>query len=183
MRRPSAPLGAAAPAAVLVAVLVATLAGCGDDDGRGADEAPSGSAGSTASTPAPHAPDASWRLVGIVHETAAGGSSSATLTRLDDAADVTRFGAQFERPDLGQQVVDLVAAHPPPDGHVLAAAVLSIGCDVPPGVAYADGRVTPHKVASPLDTCYAPVTSVAVLEVPEGEVPEESGGGVTGGGR
>ena len=49
-------------------------------------------------------------------------------------------------------------------------AVVSIGCDVPPGVdgdQSADGWVfTPQEVARPLQECFAPVTSVALVAVP-----------------
>ena len=49
-------------------------------------------------------------------------------------------------------------------------AVVAIGCDVPPGrlgrEQGPDGWVvTPHKVPSPLQECFAPVTSVAIVAV------------------
>ena len=74
------------------------------------------------------------------------------------------YGARFGQ-DLGQKILRVVRANPPKPGSELVAAVISIGCDVPPGVTYVDGEVHPKKVAAPLKECFAPVTSVAILAV------------------
>ena len=46
-----------------------------------------------------------------------------------------------------------------PEGYTVMGAVVSIGCDVPPGVTVSQGPdgwvFTPQKVASPLQECFA----------------------------
>jgi hypothetical protein len=58
-----------------------------------------------------------------------------------------------------------------PRDQKLAAAVVSIGCDVPPGVTVQkleDGvAIVPREVPSPLPECLAPVTTVALVGVDE----------------
>ena len=58
-----------------------------------------------------------------------------------------------------------------PSDRLVMAQVVAVGCDRPPGVdvfAGQDGRVrlVPHQVASPLEECLAPVTTVAVAKLP-----------------
>jgi hypothetical protein len=145
-----------------LAILCALAVGCGEDrSGTAAEPSPS----EVTSGPA----GAEWTEVAIVHATAAGGSVSTTPVPLDTEEALAAFVAQFERSDLGEQVRAAVEGADVPDGHVPAAAVVALGCDVPPGVAVVtdrpgDGvRVVPEKVPSPLKECFAPVTSVAVL--------------------
>ncbi len=76
------------------------------------------------------------------------------------------FTSQFERPDLRREMQRVIRGAATPAGYQLVAAVISIGCDVPPGVTYVDGQVYPQKVRQPIGECFAPVTSVAVLEIP-----------------
>jgi hypothetical protein len=50
-------------------------------------------------------------------------------------------------------------------------AVVAVGCDRPPGAvvsldANGDVQITPEEVASPLQECLAPVTTVALASVP-----------------
>jgi hypothetical protein len=82
---------------------------------------------------------------------------------------VAAFIEPFER-GLGQQIKDKVAATDVPEGQALVAAVVGIGCDVPPSVTITETgggvEITPDKVASPLPECFAPVTSVAMALVP-----------------
>ena len=55
-------------------------------------------------------------------------------------------------------------------GVTRTAAVVAIGCDVPPGVDVrraGDGiEITPQEVAAPHEECFAPVTTVALKPVP-----------------
>ncbi len=80
------------------------------------------------------------------------------------------FTQQFERGGLDEKIAQAVAGATVPEGYTVMGAVVSIGCDVPPGVTVtqsSDGWVfTPQKVDKPLQECFAPVTSVALVAVP-----------------
>jgi hypothetical protein len=82
---------------------------------------------------------------------------------------VDRFAAQFRNEALGNQMDKAIRKADVPADQRLAAAVVSIGCDVPPGVVVQEvaGRVAivPMKVASPLPECLAAVTTVALVAV------------------
>ena len=159
-------------------ILAGVLGGCGGDDSAAdvADEASPPPSSSPTPTPTPtptetpspteESGDADWRLVEIVHATAAGGETSAKPVPVGDEAERAAFTAQFRRPELGEQIDRVVSGHTARPGMTLVATVIAIGCDVPPGVTYADGLVTPKKVAEPLQECFAAVTSVAILEIP-----------------
>ena len=155
---------------VLGILLLTTLllAGCGEGDGDGGGDTADDPAPSAPSSTAPSepAPSNDWRLVGVAHATAAGGEVSLRPTPVNDPAEVADFSLDFTRPQLEQQILRVVAENPPEAGRELVAAVVSIGCDVPTAVTYANGEVRAMKVADPLQECFAPVTSVAVLEVP-----------------
>ena len=142
------------------------LAGCGDggDGGEAGDPAPSGSSSSEPSETTD--PSVDWRLVGIVHATAADGEVSARPTPVPDEQAVSDFSGQFNTSQLQEAILGVVQANEPAPGHELVAAVISIGCDVPTAVTYDDGKVRAIKVATPMPECFASVTSVAILEVP-----------------
>ncbi len=151
-------------------LLLATLllAGCGDDSGDEAEEpAPS----SQSSTPEPTFPNGQsgqgWHLVEIVHATAVDGGVSTTPTPITNQQEVADFSAQFSRPAMQEEIERVVRGNAPADGFQLVAAVIAIGCDVPPGVTYVDGEIKPLKVLDPHLECFAPVTSVAILAVVE----------------
>lgn len=130
--------------------LLALTAGCGDGDGAGAP----------ASTEYEH--------VSMVSGTAAGGDVSTEATVLDGTADVRRYVEQF-RGTMPRDVTRAVAKAEPPDGYDLAAAVVSIGCDVPPGVTVERTgdtiEIRPEEIASPRPECLAAVTTVALVAV------------------
>lgn len=166
--------------AVPTTLLALTLGACGsesggDDDTRAEDTTqatPSSDPGSTAPSTSPSTSASGGSVdfdeVAILHATAAGGETSTAPVVLDSDAAVADFVAPFTRGDLGQQVQATYAATKVPDGRTMVGSVVSIGCDVPPGVTVSatDGlTITPKKVASPLPECLAPVTTVALVLV------------------
>jgi hypothetical protein len=156
------------------AVLALTLAGCADDGSDTAND-PSGQESSSAgptTTPTEPTPTETVesQTIAIVSETAAGGAVDLHAVPVGDAAARQEFTAQFERGSLDRKIADAVAAATIPEGYTVMAAVVAIGCDVPPDVTVTqeggEWVLTPHKVPSPLQECFAAVTSVAVVAVP-----------------
>ncbi|HEY0950239.1 hypothetical protein [Nocardioides sp.] len=148
-------------ATLLVPIL---LAGCGDtSDGTGAPGDPGGN-GSTAQgdPPAP--------TVTVVSATAAGGRVDDEVTVLDDDAAIAEYAGRFRGPLAGKVTRAAERADVAADS-VLVAAVVAVGCDVPPDVRVAgtgrDARFVVAKVASPHQECFAPVTTVALAVVPQ----------------
>jgi hypothetical protein len=135
---------------MLLLALVLPVAGCGDDE-------PDPESGS-ASTPV------------LVAATSGGGDVATEATALDDDAAVTAYVGQFSD-SFANEVSRAADELDVPTGSTLVAAVVSIGCDVPPGadVKRVSGGITiaPHAVASPLQECFAPVTTVALAAVPD----------------
>lgn len=105
----------------------------------------------------------------LVSGTAAGGEVSRRATPLPDEAAVTAYAAQFSK-QFAAKLTRTARQVDVPEGNTLVAAVVAIGCDVPPG---ADARragdgieITAHEVAAPHPECFAPVTTVALAPVP-----------------
>ena len=111
-----------------------------------------------------------FQEIAILSQTAAGGRVDNAAVRLDDQAARETFLMQFNRPAFGTKIGRQIAAATVPDGYALIGAVVSIGCDVPPGVNVTAGPdgwfIHAQKVASPLQECFAPVTTVALVAVP-----------------
>jgi hypothetical protein len=147
------------------------LAGCGDSASDVATDPTSTptTASATASVKPSDSGSVEFQEVAILSQTAAGGQVSEQAVRLDDQASRESFVAQFETPRLGRQIDHEIAATTVPSGFVLIGAVVSIGCDVPPGVTVTASSggwvITPQKVVSPLQECLAAVTSVAIVAV------------------
>jgi hypothetical protein len=167
------------------ALATAALAGCADDGGdTRAEDAASGTASGSPSSASPSdlpsaAPSGApsrrgavdFTEVALLSETAAGGEVEHRATVLDDASAVNGFAAQFETGAMSDELTTAVREADVAEGQELAAAVVSIGCDVPPGVTVQklEGGVAilPLKVKSPLKECFAPVTTVALVAVDE----------------
>lgn len=181
----------------LVLVLLTALTACGEEDPPTAsDPAPSATTSSTSPTspvptsPVPTSPTetetatdlpttapptksppldpggVAFELVEIVSGTAAGGQVSPGAVALDSPAAVEAFVAPF-RPALA---ADVTRAARGADGGQLYAAVVGLGCDVPPGVTVAESAegytITGTKVPDPTPECFAAVTSVAIVTIP-----------------
>ncbi|HYF72657.1 MAG TPA: hypothetical protein VD864_07535 [Nocardioides sp.] len=134
-------------------LLAALLTGCGED----------------ATAPAADG-DPPTRVATVVSGTAAGGDVAPRPTVLDDEAAIAEYAGQFRGP-LVRDVIRAARAVAVPDGAHLVAAVVAVGCDVPPRVevtgAGSDVSFLPAKVASPHPECFAPVTTVALAAVPQ----------------
>jgi hypothetical protein len=104
-----------------------------------------------------------------VSETAAGGRTGQPAVRVDRPAGLARLTRDFRTPGLGAKIRSVVRRTKVSEDQALYAAVIAVGCDVPPSasVAVADGKVviTASKVANPMVECFAAVTSVAVALV------------------
>jgi hypothetical protein len=163
-------LGPALPAVLLAAL----LAGCGDATSDAASDPAGDRTEPTASASSMPTVDPSSELeaqtIAIVSQTAVGGHVDLDAVPLADDAAQQEFVAQFNRPGMGRKISQAVASATVPEGYTVMGAVVSLGCDVPPGVLVTqspDGWVvTPEPVVSPLKECFAPVTSVAVVAVP-----------------
>ncbi len=137
---------------LLVPALLLVAGGCGSDEG-------------VTAVGDPAAPE-----VTVVSGTAAGGEVADRVTALDDEAAIAAYADRFRGPLAGNveraaQAVDV------PAGTRLVAAVVAVGCDVPPGVDVAgrgeDATFVPEQVRSPRRECFAPVTTVALAAVPQ----------------
>ena len=152
----------------LLAVLL-LLAGCGDSTSDSASD-PASQPSSSTTEPGEPTESAAPQTIAIVSQTAAGGEVDLTAVPVDDDAALQEFTAQFNRAGLEEKIATAVAGATVPEGYTVMGAVVSIGCDVPPDVSVEQGPdgwvVTPHKVPSPLQECFAPVTSVAIVAVP-----------------
>jgi len=148
--------------------LLLLLAGCGDSTSDSASD----TASQQPSTTAPDEPteSAAPQTIAIVSQTAAGGEVDLNAVPVDDDAALQEFTAQFNKAGLEEKIATAVAGATVPEGYTVMGAVVSIGCDVPPDVSVEEGPdgwvVTPQKVPSPLQECFAPVTSVAIVAVP-----------------
>jgi hypothetical protein len=159
-------------ALALLALLL--VAGCGDETSSDAADTPTPS--STPSLPSPSGSPgkggspSDYQTVAILSQTAADGTVDLNAVRLDVPGERREFVAQFAGTGMDQKIADAIASAAVPSGYALMGAVVSIGCDVPPGVEVTispDGYViTPQKVASPMQECFAPVTTVAIVAVP-----------------
>ncbi|WP_028643119.1 hypothetical protein [Nocardioides sp. URHA0020] len=137
-------------------LLLLAVAGCGPEPASDAPE----SAPSTPST---------LTQVALLSATAAGGVVTTTPTRLPDPAAVRRYAAGFRGDELEREVVAAAAAADVPAGQQLAAAVVSIGCEVPTEVvADGSGDELALRAELPPSTkeCLAAVTTVALVLLP-----------------
>jgi hypothetical protein len=144
------------------------LAGCGSSTTTAHDSSGSAAPPGPSSSSASGAVD--YRVVKLLSQTAAGGTVSSTLTPLADAGDVKAFGRQFRMPAMAGRIAAVMRSADLPSDRLLMGAVVSVGCDVPPGVdVFRQGgelSITAQEVPSPLPECLAPVTTVALVSLP-----------------
>ena len=142
---------------------LAGLSGCGDE--AGADPVPAPSPGSAS------AGSDYYLEPTLVSQTAAGGKVTREVTVLDDAQAVKAYVGRFRSDTMRAEVTRAAMQIEVPEDQQLVAAVVAVGCDVPPGVGVTgsgeDAVIAPDPVLSPMAECLAPVTTVALAVVPE----------------
>jgi hypothetical protein len=136
------------------------LVACGEDEPGEADGEPRG--------------PVEFDLVEMVTETAAGGTVSPDAVPLADVSAVEQFSGQFDNDRMETRLVQLLDGLEVPDDKAAYAAVVAIGCEVPPGVTVTSTDtgilVEGTKPTTKPVQCLAPMTSVAVVLVDESVV-------------
>jgi hypothetical protein len=108
--------------------------------------------------------------VALLTGTSAGGEVTTEPTVLADVSAIQEYADQFRNDELGGEIVAAADKAEVPEDQQLAAAVVSVGCEVPTRVVATgtDDDVELHPVLpSPTKECFAPITTVALVLVPE----------------
>jgi hypothetical protein len=141
----------------IIAFLLA-LTACGSDAQDSAGDAPDPGVGPAVTQ------------VALLTGTSAGGEVTTEPTVLADGAAVQEYADQFRNDELGGEIVAAAEKAEVPEGQQLAAAVVAVGCEVPTRVVATgtDEDVALHAVLpSPTKECFAPITTVALVLLPE----------------
>lgn len=141
-----------------ITALLLALAACGSEAPDSAGDAPDPGEGPTVTQ------------VALLTATSAGGEVTTEPTPLPDAAAVREYADQFRNDELGGEIVTAAADATVPEGQQLAAAVVAVGCEVPTRVVGTGtaSDVELHAVLpSPTKECFAPITTVALVLLPE----------------
>jgi len=140
-----------------ITALLLALAACGSDQ-EPANDAPGPGVGPAVTQ------------VALLTGTSAGGEVTTVPTVLADDAAVQEYADQFRNDELGGEIVTTAAKTEVPAGQQLGAAVVAVGCEVPTRVVATgtDDDVALHAVLpSPTKECFAPITTVALVLLPE----------------
>ena len=165
MRRTLGPL-------FLTALLTCGLAtGCGDD-GTATDSTGAGDR-SGSSKPAGDG-TVEFTKIALIGQSGAGGRVDQHATVLDSDAAVAAFSRQFRTASAQHRIETAISKADVPSDRAVVGAVVSLGCDVPPGVTvHGTGKaltITPMEVASPKPECLVAVTTIALVSVPSDAV-------------
>lgn len=156
-------------AALVTCVALGATAGCGSSSSSTATE-PATSGSDPSGLPSrPRGPVEGARMVRLISLTGAGGQVQPIAAPLNTHADVAAFARQFRLPGFRHRIRIVLAEITP--GAYTVGQIIAVGCDHPPGaevIVNKDGNVVlvPHEVASPLEECLAPVTTVAIAALP-----------------
>jgi hypothetical protein len=138
----------------LLVIAVPGLAGCGAEEGV---------------SPLPGRGSPSYGEPVLVSGTAGGGTVTAQPTVLDGPRALARYVRGFREP-FASELERAARRLPVSDDEQLGAAVVSVGCDVPPGATVTgdadDVVIRAEEVRSPHHECFAPVTTVALVTMP-----------------
>lgn len=147
--------------AALAAALLLTSA-CGEDPAAEPEGSPDEQASETLDSP---------RLAQIIAIAGVGGDVSPRPVYLDDQAALEKFTQGFSEPDTVARQLAEPMQQADDEGVRLAAALVSVDCEVPPGVEITESNRGLMVVAEPIpDTgkeCLVPLSSVALVAVPE----------------
>lgn len=161
------------------------LSGCGGGDDDTASDAATSSSAATSPT-APSAPstgaatppaggsDAGASLLALISQSNVGGEVSTQAAPLGTPEEVAQFDAQFEGDQMQQALDQALGVAVVPDGQEVMGAVIEISCATPEGADVTrapDGSivVTPQKTKKSPQECLVPVTTVAVVAVPQAD--------------
>ena len=102
--------------------------------------------------------------------TSAGGEVSPAAYFVEEPKEMNAYVKTFEdRDDVEAAIQQAVEDAGDREGR-LAAATVAVGCDVPEGVTITEGEDRPEvradKITNPKQECFAPTTSIAVVEIP-----------------
>jgi hypothetical protein len=158
-------------ASALACVALGITAGCGsssstaEDPGQGPASDPAGLPSRSPGTVE------GAKVLPLISMTGAGGQPQRTATQLNSTPDLKAFARQFRVPAMWHRIESEVGDKIGMPGHQLVGQIVSVGCDRPPGadvIVNSEGDVVlvPREVASPLEECLAPVTTVAVAVLP-----------------
>jgi hypothetical protein len=110
----------------------------------------------------------------MVTESAVGGMVSPGAVPLADVSAVHQFTGQFENDRMETRLVQLIDGLEVPDDKAAYAAVVAIGCEVPPDVVVTSTDtgilIEGTKPTTKPVECLVPMTSVAVVLVDESVV-------------
>ncbi|CAB4687130.1 MAG: hypothetical protein F2667_00970 [Actinobacteria bacterium] len=125
--------------------------------------------GSQSPSVAEQADRSAGREIAVVSRTAAGGEPARRATQVDGAADIRAWAAGAGVESMQGTLVKRYRAADLSEDESAWVTVVSVGCDVPPGVdVTVRGKrvlVDPQPVEEPLPECFAPVTSAALVAV------------------
>ena len=160
---------------MLAALALAVTAGCGDSSSTATD--PAGSPTSNPASDPAGVPSRSpgtvegARVLPLISMTGAGGREQPAATLLSSRADVKAFARELRLPAMWHRIDAALRSVRVPSDRDVVGQIVAVGCDVPPGVdvvvdSEGDVVLVPHEVASPLQECLAPVTTVAIAILP-----------------
>jgi hypothetical protein len=159
-------------ATALACAALGLTAGCGSDSSSTANDPGQGPASDPAALPSrtPGTVDGA-KVLPLISMTGAGGQPQPTAAQLNSRSDLRAFARQFRVPAMWHRIESVVGDRLGRSGQEIVGQIVMVGCDRPPGVDVTvdqegDVVLVPREVASPLEECLAPVTTVAVAVLP-----------------
>jgi len=159
-------------AAAVTCLAMSLTAGCGSSSSSTATDPGSGPASDPAGDPShPPGPIEGARVLPLISMTGAGGQAQPTASPLNTREDVEAFARQFRVPAVSARIQRAVRDAQQVSDHDVVGQIVMVGCDRPPGVVVIVDKagqveLVPEEVASPLQECLAPVTTVAIAVLP-----------------
>jgi hypothetical protein len=155
---------------------VFVLVACGEQQGdvsssTDQEEASPSTTSSSSDSPSSGVNPGDYEVVDIIAATAAGGRLAPRLVPVDSNKALKVFLQPFRSNILTTEVKEAVKKHQSEAGYTLHATVVAIGCEVPKKVKVsasgAARAVYPPKPPGPIVQCFAPMTTVALIDIAE----------------